>query len=655
MAASSGYQVGVCIPVAADPRGLETTLSAIAALGDEASGVSVIVAIDGGSSECETVARAAGATCVVLPDRRGSYAARNAAVAALPLGVNRVLFTDAGCRPLPGWIRGHLRALENSARSGGGVEITTGSSPTAAEWVDRLRNLRQQAYVETEGWAATCNLGVRREVLDALSFDEVLQSGGDRDFGIRAGVAGFGIVYSADAAVQHPARRSVRSVVMKARRVGRGVAALPPDSQPSRLPNRRTGRRLARLARAEGVSRGWWWEIQVTAIDRWRAEVLHRAASVGRPPVDVHVVVLLGSRWAALEDFSTRMREVVVRWQADPRVGALTLVDYPTMRRRSLIQRRLVRRDPSWLPGAELLAAQLPVDGTLRTTDRLAWWRTCRAIRHNMPAARRHVVVAATPMWGPALNRLGRADTVTAFDAVDIANLRARFASSAERLESGYQAAAQADVVTAVAESLAQEMRRAGARIVQVVENGVDVELLRTPAPPPAAVSLPDVPFAVYLGTVGGRIDLDLLEAASDLVPSVPFVVAGPTADGLSKERLESSRLRWIGPVTPGEVPGLLQAAAVGLLPYKQTDLFEALDSMKLLQYLGAGLPVVSTPLTASPDGVRLAATAPDFAAAVREAVTEDLSRSAPPAALAQRSWESVASRLLDCYLSAGR
>ena len=653
-------RTAICIPVAADPTGLRDTLTAIAALPD-LHDVLVVVAVDGADPETVAAAGEFGAQCVQLPLSRGSYAARNAAVASLPDDVDVVIFTDAGCRPRVGWITAHRRALDTAAMSGGAVDITVTKRMTPAEWVDLNRNLRQEVYVANDGFAATCNLAVRRKVLDAVSFDDRLQSGGDRDFGVRAGEAGFDISYTSDAVVEHDARDTARAVVGKARRVGLGLAALPPTSRPARLPNRRPGLSLVRTARAQGIRRSPLWLLRVAWIDNRRAAVLHRAATASRTSevANLHVVVLLASRWDALETFSTRWREIVRAWAEDPRVDRLTVVDHPAMRRRALLSRRLVTPATSWLPGVDRLTLTLPVDGRLHRSDRIGVRRAAHQLHRRLPPARRRLVVAATPFSALLLEDLRTAGTTVAFDGVDHWNLRRRFAASIDRVEDGYAAGAAADVVTAVAESLADDLREKGAANPLVVTNGVDVAALRAPAPRPD-LDLPDEPFAVYVGTVGGRIDVDLLAQTADALANpadtrsaghVPVVVAGP-ADPVSEQTLRGSRVHWLGPVPPELIPGLLQAAGCGLLPYQDTGLFEATDSMKLLQYLAVGLPVVSTPLPGLPAGVRVGATATELATHVRAAIgthIDDID-----AAAQIRSWADVADELLTLYLGHG-
>ena len=75
------------------------------------------------------------------------------------------------------------------------------------------------------------------------------------------------------------------------------------------------------------------------------------------------------------------------------------------------------------------------------------------------------------------------------------------------------------------------------------------------------------------------------------------------------------------------ELPALLARAAVGVIPYRRNAFTDTLVPVKLVEYLAAGRPVVSTPMRAAEgfaDVVTFAADADAFARAVRAAARDD-------------------------------
>jgi teichuronic acid biosynthesis glycosyltransferase TuaH len=258
-----------------------------------------------------------------------------------------------------------------------------------------------------------------------------------------------------------------------------------------------------------------------------------------------------------------------------------------------------------------------------------------------LPAGRR-LVVATTPLSVPLARRV-RAER-RALDGMgdwralgSVRHLRAR-------VDEGYRAARSFDAVTAVSDGLAGAFRELGLDAT-VVGNGVDVAAFDVPPRRPAGI--PDSPFAVYVGAIEDRVDLDLLDAVADR--GVTTVVAGP-ATGPAADRLRAGRLHWLGPVPTDDVPALLRAAAVGLVPHVVGPLTASMDPMKVLEYAAAGLPIVATavPMPA----VLASAVSVVDASGFADAVVAALERGKPsPAPLMDRDWTHVAAALAEEYL----
>jgi glycosyltransferase involved in cell wall biosynthesis len=266
-APSSQPQVAVCIPAHGEPTGLRRLLASLDRVDYPTTSLQRVVCVDGPDRVLEAIAHQAGATVVVLPVNGGSYAARNAAIDAINGDVKVVLFTDTDCEASPGWVRAHVKALTLAEASGGAVRFKTAAPPRPAEWVDASRHLRQQHFVENLGFAATCNLAVRRAVLDHLRFDATLRSGGDFDFGQRLRDTGQTLVYTADALVEHPARDSASALLRKVSRVAKGAATN--EKRGHQASQRRDATRVSAVRRAdtEGVGGGRVWRAQVQLLD----------------------------------------------------------------------------------------------------------------------------------------------------------------------------------------------------------------------------------------------------------------------------------------------------------------------------------------------------------------------------------------------------
>lgn len=275
---ATGARVAICIPVYDEAEALGRLLASIAEVDYPRELLQVVVAVDGGDGLVRAVAESAGARTVVLSPNQGSYAARNAAIDAIDGRVDVVLFTDADCVTSGRWVRAHLAALETADLSGGGVRWAFSDRPSPAEWVDSIRHLHQRVYVERDRYAATCNLAVRASVLDSMRFDPTLRTGGDAEFGRRATAAGFRLVYTDDAEVQHLPRRTRRDLMTKVHRIARGV-----PQQRARwvergfAPSARLTRGPWRRAREAGFDVGPVWGLRACLLD-WHASLLIRKA-----------------------------------------------------------------------------------------------------------------------------------------------------------------------------------------------------------------------------------------------------------------------------------------------------------------------------------------------------------------------------------------
>lgn len=184
-----------------------------------------VVVIDNGSSDATAdIARAHRSRPVVVHEPQpGSYAARNRGLAERG-EADVIAFTDADCRPEPDWLEAAIGHLEGGADLVGGRVVPEATpDPTVWERYDRGIYLDQQLNVESDGFAATANLVVRREVSDAIGpFDGSLRSSGDREWTERAVRHGFRLVYAHDAVVRHRPRTTAGEVWRLFRRLGAG-------------------------------------------------------------------------------------------------------------------------------------------------------------------------------------------------------------------------------------------------------------------------------------------------------------------------------------------------------------------------------------------------------------------------------------------------
>ena len=226
----------------------------------------------------------------------------------------------------------------------------------------------------------------------------------------------------------------------------------------------------------------------------------------------------------------------------------------------------------------------------------------------------------------------------------------ARLAAADERL------GRSSDLVVAVNEGAVERWRQRGVR-TEFLPNGCDIESFADDdLDCPSDVTLPH-PIAGFVGHINSRTDLSLLESVA--TGGTSLLLIGPKDPLFEPERFrrltERPNVSWLGARRFEELPPYLSAMDVGLVPYGATEFNRFSFPMKTLEYLAAGLPVVSTSLPAvrwlDTPLVSLADDAADFARAVREAGALDKSAElvAQRRSFAeQHSWDERAARLAE-------
>lgn len=144
-------------------------------------------------------------------------------------------------------------------------------------------------------------------------------------------------------------------------------------------------------------------------------------------------------------------------------------------------------------------------------------------------------------------------------------------------------------------------------------------------------------PVAGYVGVIDERVDLDLLAGLADALSDWDITVVGPVAKIDPDDCPKRPNLRYPGPRQYADLPEVMAGFDVAIMPFALNESTRSISPTKTLEYVAAGLNVVSTrvpDVVADYSGiVRLADDVPTFAAACRDAY------SAEPGALDQFSW----------------
>jgi len=239
-----------------DSPWLGETLAALAATGAPSPTAEVLVV---GCDRQGRVPRDGSIHFLESPIPLSPAAARNRGVAAAR--GEKILFTDADCRPRPGWIASLSTALDTAPVAGGAVTF----SLTADSWAvaDNIASFHElltdrPAEADTAGPLGSLNLAVTRSAWDRVGpFDEALVTSEDVDWVLRARAAGLATAFVPEALVEHaPVRRDRRELVAHATWYGTHFEAFR-RRHPGVFdagPTWRSRRRLAAAAPLKAVS-----------------------------------------------------------------------------------------------------------------------------------------------------------------------------------------------------------------------------------------------------------------------------------------------------------------------------------------------------------------------------------------------------------------
>nr|WP_321169524.1 glycosyltransferase [Halolamina litorea] len=217
--------MSVVAPVYNDPEGIADTLDALVVqIHDDHE---ILVVDNGSTDDTRDVIRNytqdhENVHLLVEDEIQSSYAARNKGIRHADGDV--LGFIDADETVGDDWLETALRAMDEQDADylGCNVELTLPQDTIVGRYNART-GFPVEQYLETEHYAPTCALLVRREVFEEVgTFDARLISGGDREFGERVHEAGYEQGYAEDAVVYHPARTSFEALAKKNVRVGRG-------------------------------------------------------------------------------------------------------------------------------------------------------------------------------------------------------------------------------------------------------------------------------------------------------------------------------------------------------------------------------------------------------------------------------------------------
>lgn len=159
-----------------------------------------------------------------------------------------------------------------------------------------------------------------------------------------------------------------------------------------------------------------------------------------------------------------------------------------------------------------------------------------------------------------------------------------------------------------------------------------------------------------FYGVIDERLDLTLLAAVAAQNPELAFVLIGPVVKIDPAELPQAANIYYLGSRSYDQLPAYLKGFTVAMMPFALNEATRFISPTKTLEFMAAGKPIVSTPITDVKRSyhreVKIAATAAEFSHAIRGYLSESTwsrqLRLARQAAVIQgTSWDNTAQQMM--------
>ncbi len=154
------------------------------------------------------------------------------------------------------------------------------------------------------------------------------------------------------------------------------------------------------------------------------------------------------------------------------------------------------------------------------------------------------------------------------------------------------QALREADVVFTAGRSLHRSVLERRRERTYIFPSGVEPEHYERARDLEAAS---DRPVAGYVGVIDERLDLELLSGLAQRLPHWEIRLVGPVVKIQPSDLPQAPNIAYLGLQPYARLPEVMAEFDVAVMPFALNEATRSISPTKTLEYLAAGLPVVST------------------------------------------------------------
>jgi len=209
-----------------------------------------------------------------------------------------------------------------------------------------------------------------------------------------------------------------------------------------------------------------------------------------------------------------------------------------------------------------------------------------------------------------------------------------------------------ADLVIASSQKLYNDCISINSNTI-LIPNGCDfnhfAQAQNRTLPVPAELSSMQSPIIGYHGAIASWLNFNLITRLADSFPHGNVLMLGPMYNVTSVPR--RSNLHWLGFKEFNTLPNYTQMFDAGIIPFRISSMTEAVNPIKMWEYMAAGIPVVTSalPEARAVEGVYFSHNDDEFIANVRQAINENNwhLKSARIAQARENTWLARAQKIL--------
>ncbi len=176
-----------------------------------------------------------------------------------------------------------------------------------------------------------------------------------------------------------------------------------------------------------------------------------------------------------------------------------------------------------------------------------------------------------------------------------------------------------------------------------------------------ASTTIPDwmetipEPRATYIGVVDERLDYDIIAGSAAACPDIHFLICGPIVKVDPASLPQGPNIHYPGQQSYDDLPRILKGSDVCLMPFARNEATRFISPTKTLEYMAAGRPIVSTPITDVErfysDIVFLAESPETFTSQIRAALSEspetrERKQRREAKILTEQAWDAIADNM---------